>query len=439
MTLSEPASMPRRLVLVDFDWRDVDLLPELFSRPEVSIRLVAGERREDIGVRVAEMCDLPRTVDLADLTREIFDVALVSESSPRRTQIEGLLLALGTPCLAPRAFLEGVPVSEAHGPAIEAPLALHAAALETTLGGGDFDAIVEHALSDIGDDAPTTPGPVRTSGRVDASVPSLAEFPSLEDRRALEQALILLLADTGAASAVLQAGRPDDMRIIARVGDEDPLLDGLIGLALALNSAQVVAHVTGPNEGKAWGAWPFRTTRSRGVLAVSAIDPVEGWTKWEATLEDLRSTWDERDRAHAAPGFPLLPEETRGWLDPEAFRSRLEMAAERHTRDGLRFAVHRLVFDDAAGLLDHFAHHLPEQLRDTDCLCRPSPHVVLLLTTNVGTAFDPVRRRLSLQWEELHRQLGVAAPEILKRSIELNAPDQARAFVESAAGWLRVH
>lgn len=436
MTLVDPIpTTPRRLVLVDFDVRDVDLLPELFARPEVSIRLVAGERTQDIGLRVAELCDLPRTVDLADLTREIFDVALVSERSPRRTQIEGLLLALGTPCLAPQAFLEGAPAGDDHGPAIEAPLALHAAALETSLGGADFDAIVQHALADVGDDAPTAPQPVRPSGRI-APSDRLDEFPSLEDRLALEQALRALLSDTGAVSAVLHAGRPDDIQVVAQIGGQDALLQGLITLALDLNTPQVVSQLTGPNEGKAWGAWPFRTTRSRGVLAAAAIDPAEGWTMWEQTLEELRTTWDERDRAQVAPAFPMVPEEPRGWLDAESFRDRIALAVERHARDGLRFAIHRLAFDDGERLVDAFAHRLPAQLRDTDCLCRPTPNVVLLLTASVGESFDPVRRRLNLQWEELHREHRSSAPEILERSVELGTPADAEAFLTTAHGWL---
>ena len=63
-------------------------MPELLKRPAVSVRLVAGERTQDPGVRVAEMCGLPRTLDLAGLTREIFGLALVSERSSRRTQLE---------------------------------------------------------------------------------------------------------------------------------------------------------------------------------------------------------------------------------------------------------------------------------------------------------------------------------------------------------------
>ena len=96
----------RRMVLIDFDWQDADLLPRLLQRPGVSVRLVAGERTEDAGLRMAEVCGLPRTLDLADLTREIFDLALVSHRSVRRARVQSLLEALRTPCLSPQEFLE---------------------------------------------------------------------------------------------------------------------------------------------------------------------------------------------------------------------------------------------------------------------------------------------------------------------------------------------
>src|SRR5262245_66358604 len=84
----------RRIVLIDFDWQDADLLPRLLQRPGVSVRLVAGERTEDAGLRMAEVCGLPRTLDLADLTREIFDMALVSDRSVRRARGQGQAEAL---------------------------------------------------------------------------------------------------------------------------------------------------------------------------------------------------------------------------------------------------------------------------------------------------------------------------------------------------------
>src|SRR5262249_40174440 len=148
--------MPRRLLLVDFDWRDADSLPELFRSPGVSVRLVAGDGPQDPGVRVAELCGIPRTVDLADLTREIFDLALVGERSSRRTQPESLLVALGTPCLTPEESLPGAAAGSGSGPGIDAPLALHAAALEQSLA-GPIEALVDRALPDLSESTPLEP------------------------------------------------------------------------------------------------------------------------------------------------------------------------------------------------------------------------------------------------------------------------------------------
>jgi hypothetical protein len=429
---------PRRVVLVDFDWRDADLLPELLARPGLSVRLVAGDRPEGAGLKMAELCELPRTTDLADLTREIFDLAVVSERSPRRTQIEGLLLALGTPCVSPESLLRGPDLTHAHTPAVEAPLALHAAALESTLGGADFEALVEHALPDMAEDAPTAPPAVTPSGRGGPRVPSLAEFPSLEDRQGLERALADLASGTGALGAELRAGRAGDVELLARVGGEDPLLEGLIDLALNLNTAQVISRLTGPQEGKAWGAWPFRTTRSRGVIAAAAIDPASGWTTWQRTVEELREAWDQRDRAQAAPAFPMVPEERHGWLDPEGFLSAVSLAVERNQRDGLAFAVHRFDVADRPAALEPLWERLPGQLRDTDRLCRPGPCTVLLLTTCTLEAFAPVRRRLMTLWEALWVESGAdaPAPAFVERRTEISGPAEAARFVATARGWL---
>src|ERR1041385_6538973 len=146
-TLPQHPAVPniRRLLLIDFDWRDADWLPELFRSPGVSVRLLVGDGAagpggggagpQEPGVRVAALCDLPRTVDLADLTREIFDLALVGERSSRRTQLESLLVAFGARSMTPEKHRRGPAAADASLPGVDAPLAVHAAAMEQSLAG----------------------------------------------------------------------------------------------------------------------------------------------------------------------------------------------------------------------------------------------------------------------------------------------------------------
>jgi hypothetical protein len=436
---SEPAhTMLRRVVLIDFDWQDADLMPELLRRPGVSVRLVAGERTEDPGVRVAELCGLPRTLDLADLTREIFDVALVGERSSRRTQLESLLLALGTPCQTPQDFLHGHANGDTVKPGIEAPLALHAAALENALGGGDFDELVEQALPDLGDDAPVThaPQPPHTLPR--PVLLSLEDFPSREARLHLERALKDLVTFSGAGTAELHAGDSDSLQLVAQVGPEDKLLRGLIDLAHELGTPQVVTRLSEPGKGKAWGAWPFKTTQRRGVLAGAAIDPEQGWAHWQRMVDELRSTWDEEDREKAGASFPFTPMRASGWLDHEAFRARVEMAVDRHRRDRMRFELHRLEFPYAPGAVDAMCSWLPGQLRDTDSITRPSPSCVLLLVAGAAEGFAHARRRLLALWDTAWREGGAAppAPALVDQHVILAGPEDAGAFLAAARVWL---
>lgn len=438
MSLVTTETATRRLVLVDFDWQDADLLPALLRQPQLAVRLVAGVRNDDPGMRVAEICGLPRTVDLADLTREIFDLALVSERSPRRTQVESLLLALGTPSQSPQGFLHEHLEQASHTPAIEAPLALHAAAFEHALGGEDFEALVEQALPDLSDDSPTAPQEPRPSARPRVEMTSLDDFPSPEDRRQLEGALKGLMGDTGACVVELHAGKQDGLECLVQVGPQDALLKGLVAVAQELNAPQVVASLAGPMPGKIWGAWPFRTTQHRGVLAAGAIESQQGVDSWLQMVEDLRVTWDRHDRELAVPAFPMVPQAASGWIDSIEFRNRLDLAAERHRRDGLRFAVHRLAFANVAGPLAILAERLPSQMRDTDSLCRTQPHEVLVLTAGPGDGFLHVRRRLLALWDRAWREGGGPGPAAPVRDerIEMAAGRDISAFLETVTRWI---
>jgi hypothetical protein len=428
---------PRRVVLVDFDWADADLMPELLRRPGVAVRLVAGGHAQDPGLRVAEMCGLPRTLDLADLTREIFDVALVGEGSSRRSQLESLLLALGTPCQTPQEFLRGKP-DDAPPTAIEAPLALHAAALEHTLGGGDFDALVEQALPDMGEDAPVKPQPVPVAHHPRILITSFEDFPSHEARAHLEEALKLLVLRSGAGTAELHAGDSGSLVLLAQIGPEDKLLRGLIDLANELGTPQVITRLSDPGSGKAWGAWPFRTTQRRGVLAAASLDPQTGWGEWQKMVEELRTSWDEQDRERAGASFPFTPLRSSGWLEPEEFGARIELALERNRHDRMRFELHRLDFPEAPMAVEALCGWLPGQIRDTDCICRRHPGSVLILNAGPAEGFIYLRRRLLALWDTAWRDSGAAppAPALMDQHVAMAGPEDAEAFLAAAGSWL---
>jgi hypothetical protein len=400
----------------------------------------AGRGREArrAGLRVAELCGLPRTVDLADLTREIFDVALVSERSARRTQVEGLLLALGTPTSRRSRFSR-----DCRSRPRTCPRSRRRSRCtrrhSRTRGGEDFSAIVEQALPDLAVDAPTLPQPVRLSSHPALMIGSLEDFPSPEDRQGLESALLQLMASTGAEGAELHAGRSDQVARLARAGKEDPLLKGLVGLALELNQPQVVSRVSGPDQGKVWGAWPFRTTQHRGVLAAAGIGASENCSPWERMVEDLKTTWDQQDREQAAAAFPMVPDTTQRWLEADEFAARLEMAVERNRRDGLRFAVHRFAFSDPLAAVERLRAELPGQLRDTDSICSPAGRVVLLLTAGPAAAFLHVRRRLRALWEQSWNDAALQppAPPIVDQHIEMLGAEDAEGFLATAGTWLQ--
>jgi hypothetical protein len=277
-----------------------------------------------------------------------------------------------------------------------------------------------------------------TEHRISPLVQNLEDFPSPEDRKGLEQALVGLMSDTGAKAAELYAGRVGEVQVVAQVGTEDELLKGLIDLAISSDEAQVVKRLSGPDEGKAWGAWPFRTGQRQGVLAAAAIDPAEGWTMWEKTVEELRSTWDHHDREQAEHSFPLVPAREPGWLDREEFRQRLELAIQRNRRDGLRFAIHRFSFPEVQEPVEQYCHILPDQLRDTDCICRPRFYEMLLLTPHASGSYSVLRTRLMALFEHVWRDTGQPdpAPTLVEEELVLASAAESASFLAGAGDWL---
>ena len=427
----------RKLLLADFDWRDADLLTELFRRPGVSVRLVVGHGPQDAGWKLAEVCGLPRTLDLADLTREIFDLALVGERSSRRTQLESLLMALGTPCTTPEQFLSGTAGPEDSRPGVDAPLGLHAAALEQSLT-GKMETLVDEALPDLDVTTPLEPRPTPISEASRLRVHTLDDFPSLEVRAHLEATLKSLVETTGAGSAELHAGDRTHLRLLAQVGPDDRLLKGLVDMATESGTPQLVTRLSEPGKGRTWAAWPFRSMQRRGVVAGAAIDPNAGVDKWQQMVDELRRTWDTEDRERSIATYPLTPFRQPRWLPPGEFRDRVDLAVERHRRDGLRFELHRLEFPDTPRAIERMCGALPAQVRDTDALSQPFTRVALMLVTGEPEVFAKLRQRLIELWADAWGAAEMPAPPatFVDRNVPLSGPEDAKAFTAAADVWL---
>lgn len=436
----EPVTpVTRRLLLLDLDWQDADRLPGILNQPGVSVRLVAGQSAHDPGLRMAELCDLPRTLDLADLTREIFDVALVGERSPRRAQLETLLSALGTPTMTPDQFLFGAfaPLTNEDPLVAPAPPSWPVPASEPPHASG-VDDLIDEALPELAEPVVTAPITKVMPAGPRIRIATLEDFPSPEVRSELEDALKHLVSMTGAGSAELHAGDRHQITLVAQAGPEDRLLRGLIDLANEMGTPQVVTRQSDPGRGLTWAAWPFQTLQRRGVLAGAAIDAEHGLSSWQAMISDLRDTWDREDRERSAVAYPMTPIRPGGWLDPDAFRMRVDLAIERNRHDGLRFELHRLEFPEAHAALVGLSEVLPLQLRDCDALCRPFPQVICLLMAGEPGQFAAVQRRLVQAWEQAWSQAGLHGPTMpfVDRHVALHGPEDRDAVRTAADVWL---
>jgi hypothetical protein len=406
---------PRRLVLIDFDWHDADLLPALLRMRGVSIRLVTGSTSEDAGVRVAALCGLRRSVEVADLTREIFDLALVGERSPRRPQLERLLRALGTPIESPMAFARNGDAMERRGPDETAPASPDASPENGV--GGEVAGWASHGIA----------------AAIDREAATTAEhsMPAPDDLPALERSLAGWLAATGASAASLHLARGDSLSRVCRSGPEDPLLEALVALAFRLDRPQVMTCEDGPQRGRLWAAWPFQSARRRGVVAVGGAE-ASGRAPWESVVRALSLAWRVAEEGES-PEPPHLT-----LLEPDAFTHRLRLAVDRHHADGFRFALYRLTFEGPEAVLDTLLRVLPERLRGTDCVCRPAPQELLLLCAGTAHAFAHVRRRIDQLWREAWGTHGAGGDPgaIAEERVDLAGAEGAHAFLVAARDWM---
>ena len=415
--LDRPGGSPRRIVLIDFDWQDADHLPSLLRMPGVAIRLVAGTSTEDAGVRIASLCGLPRSVELADLTREIFDVALVSERSPRLEQLDRLLRALGTPIESPQQFLRNGHHEErrerCNDPATDA-----APDVETFATSG----WLPEGL------APSAAGTEAMGERI-------VVLPPPEDPLGLERCLANWVAETSASSASIHHAAGEGLTRLCRFGPEDPLLESLVALAFRLDTPHVMRREDGAQRGRLWAAWPFHTEHRRAVVAVAGADGAMARAVWESAVQSLCVAWSVAEHGEVAetPRLTLF--------EPAAFTHRLQMAVDRHHAEGFRFALYRLSFTGPEDALTALLAELPERLRGTDCVCRPAPDELLLLCAGSTRAYQQVRRRIEFLWRQACGSLGDAAGASLihDERIELSGlPGAAEThdFLSSAQDWV---
>lgn len=396
----------QRVVLVDFDWEDADLLPEILRSPGMTVRLVAGVHAEDAGVRVAELCGLPRTVELSDLTREIFDLALVGERSSRRVQIERLFRTLGTPTQSPGEFLRGgvhIPERAPEGPV---PHAADGPARDSPAPREAFD-------------APSHPSALLAHSGI----------PPLADAAGLERLLSAWCREHHATAGTLHVARGGKLQRVCHTGTEDGLLVALVTLAHQSGAPQVIARVGGAQRERVWGAWPVRTAEHEAILAVADADG-DAAAGWAGHAESLRSAWEVGRTGDAEQAGPAA-------LPVDAFLHRLEMAVDRNRTEGYRFALHRVRFDGAAEL-DRLIDILPGQLRGSDSLCRHGAKEILLMCAGSANAYVQVRRRIVSLWERAWRESGRAhpAPPIADERVEMSDPEDARSFLSAAHAWL---
>jgi hypothetical protein len=412
----------RRVVLVDFDWQDADLMPALLKQPGLSVGLVAGARDDEAGVRVAELCGVPRSIELADLTREIFDLALVSERSARRPQVERLLSALGTPVASPQTFLDHA-ATNGHGAHANG----NGSGPDASAHVDPLSQLLAQAIPDLSTDA----GP--PAPHAAAEDPALPVAPGPDDITGLERALERWVAETGAIAAELHAGDASHLRRVCRVGRGDPLLEMMVRLALEHDAPQVVSRLDGAPRGQAWGAWPFRSRGRRAVLAASGIDPVAGRAHWEGKAQELRVAWEA---SRSTPFAPIR----QAWIDLEEFRARLEPVVEHNRTEGQRWTLHRLTFAGPLECVEMLCRELPRHLRDSDQICLPTLTDVLLLTPGSPGGYVHIRRRLTALWEKCWEESGqrAPAPPIADERIELLGPEDADTFRAVANRWLTV-
>lgn len=420
------------MVLIDFGAEDLEFLPRLFARPDFSVRLVLDRGANPATDGIAAACGANLSRDIADITRQVFDLALLGSRAARGVELEFLLGAMGTPVRYVTEFLEE-----------EGDEAPPAGSLGPDWLLGDRVAPPRNPASHR----------MRRSGDVqppDASTGALepGDMPHPGDPAGIERALERWAAVSGASTAEIHGGDADAIQWVCRSGPEDPLLVRLASLAFELDEPQAVTRLDGDRPGAVWAAWPLPMERDRAVLAVAGIGVGAPRTAWAKIERTLREAW--RPRVEPPPPSPLPPPPIAppgtiasrlgrgGWLDVATFEDHLLRAIELQSAGGRGLVLLRLALADRPDLAERLGRMLLDRMPDVDSVCRPSPGTLVMMLDRSPSAPIQARQRVVALWHACWHEQGLAlpAPALEIREVEQTGPADALEGLEAVSRWL---
>ena len=225
------------------------------------------------------------------------------------------------------------------------------------------------------------------------------------------------MAETGAGRASCTSARdPTRLETVVEVGPRrTPCCAAWSSWRATSAPRRSWVELTGTQEGKAWGAWPFRTPQRHGVHRRRGHRSGHGLGDVGAHhgRGPARRVGRRGSRAGRSPRSRCCPTRHPRWLDRRTSSPcGSSWRVERNRRDGLRFAVHQLSFPGAQQAVDAMCERLPapaarHRLHDPS---RPQTIVLLLTAGCRPRAFTHLRRRLLALWDERWARRGSRRP-----------------------------
>jgi hypothetical protein len=396
-----------RVALVDFDWSDVDLIPELLKVPELEVRRVAGRSERDPGIRIAALCGVPHTLDLGELARDGLHVALVGRGSSRRARIHELLGEAGAEVRDPREYLaERQRPTEARRE--DRPEL-------TTLAPDELSSLVDSAIPDL------EPEPARSW---------LEVAPDLDDSAGLGRLLDHCVEESGASAALLRLRDPGRDLVLAAHGTVDSLLEALGELVFEHGVPEVIVRFDSGEIHRSAGAWRVQVGARPAALMVAGFDPATHARSWHEVAIGLSVAWADR-----APARVSMPPAAR--VSAEAFRETIAAVIERNDRDGQPFVVHRLLLDTGPGLVETVCGDLARDAPPGEALCRVGRDVVLVLSPGPASTYSGILDRVRDAWDRWAPPDASDSGTWACERIELASREDAGLFRFVIEGWLR--